>query len=121
MLGCRRMVVNDGGTEALTCCPMPSASGEFPGRDATADIADDSRSQDDIGKRNLKGKNGDERRRRYRPEHGVFERAQADAIGSEDHNGGYRRLDSIEDSRYRGHIAEGEINPGERDQDEERR
>ncbi|MNY82538.1 hypothetical protein D3C86_2247080 [compost metagenome] len=36
-------------------------------------------------------------------------------------NGGDRRLDAVEQPGYHGHLAEGDIHPGQGDQDEQRR
>ncbi len=73
------------------------------------------------GKGTLQEEYGDERRRGNCPQRRVLERPRADAVRSEHHDRGDRRLDAVEEACHRRHFTECEIDPGERDQDEERR
>ena len=84
-------------------------------------VADDPRRQDDVGEGDVQREDGHEGRRRDGPQDAVAQGPGADAPGGEDHDGGDRRLDPVEDARHHRHVAIGQIDPGQGDQDAERR
>ena len=51
---------------------MAAADGEFAGRDASADVADHARREDDRGKRHVEREDRDERRRGDHPQRRRF-------------------------------------------------
>ena len=51
----------------------------------------------------------------------VFQRARADAVSREQHDGGHSRLDAVEDAGYHRQVAERHVDPRQHDQDQQRR
>ena len=116
------MVIDNGRAIAFVRCAMAAACLEFFRAQAAAEVADELPAASTItGKGRLKAKIATNAAAAMRPQHAVFKRARADALGSEQHNGGDRRLDAIEDAGHRWQIAKGQINPGQRNQDKQRR
>ena len=113
-----RVVVDDRRTIALAGCAVPAAGGELARGQAPADGADDAGCQHDVREGDLESEDGDEGRGADRPQHAVLERARADAVRGEYDNGGDRRLDAVEDARHQRHLAEHQIDPGQRHQEE---
>ncbi len=100
---------------------MTTAGAEPPGSDASAEHADDAGRQHDIGEGHVQGEDGDEGGRGNGPQHAVAQGARADAPGGEHHDGGHRRLDAVEYAGHHRHVAEGQVDPGQRNQDRQRR
>src|ERR1051326_7953849 len=96
---------------------VAAARREFFGRIASAEIADDAGGDDDRRKGQAQREDGDERGDRDRPQPGVLQRARADAVRGRDHDGDHRRLDAVEHAGDHRHVAPGEVDPRERDED----
>ncbi len=115
------MVIDERGTVGLVGCPVPAAGPEPVRGDAAADKADHAGRQHDVGEGHVQRKDGDKGGCGHGPQHPVIERPGANAVGGKHDDGGYRGLDAIQHPGHHGHIAEGQVDPGQRDQDRERR
>jgi len=117
----RRVIVYQRRTKAIPCFAVSAAGGEFFRCDPATGITNHSRRQHDRGKRYIEREDPKKRRSRYRPQYAVLQGARTNAISGKQYDGGDRRLDTVENSRHRRHVAEGEINPRQEYQDEQRR
>ena len=117
----RRVVVDQRRAVAPVGCAMAAADGELVGREPAADVADDPGADDDQREGQLEREDRNECRGGDRPQHAVLERARADAVGGEHHDRRDCRLDAVQNSGDRRHVAERHVDPRQRDQDEKRR
>ncbi|KAG0755171.1 hypothetical protein G6F24_012011 [Rhizopus arrhizus] len=69
----------------------------------------------------IEGEDGHERGAGDGPQPVVLQGTRADAMGRLQHDGGHRRLDAVEDPGHQRHVAEGDVEPGQDDQDQQRR
>jgi hypothetical protein len=116
--GCRRIVIDEGRAIACFRRTVAGASRKYPGQVLPANVADDPGCKDDGGERRVERKNRDERSRSKRPERGMLERPLRDAPRRGEHDRHHCRLDAVEDSRHQRHVAVGDVDPGQGDQDE---
>ena len=99
---------------------MPAARLEFVRHKFATEHAQHGRAQHDVRERDVERKYRNERGGRNRPQHRVSQRARADAVGREQHDGSNGGLDAVEQSSHGGQVAERQIDPGQPDQDEQR-
>ena len=117
----RRVVVDQRRAEALLRGAVAGAGREHLRRRARADGADQRGGGDDRRERHVEGEDRDEGRRREAPHPAVLQRARADAVRGVQDDRGDRRLEAIEHAGDERHVAEAQVDPGQRDQDRERR
>jgi hypothetical protein len=99
---------------------MP-ARPEFLRRQSTAEITNHRRTQHDQRERHIERKNRGKRRRRNRPQPIVLQRPRTDAMRRLHDNGRHRRLDPVKQPGDHRHFTEGDIEPRQENQDEQRR
>ncbi|MCY1235043.1 hypothetical protein D9M72_476470 [compost metagenome] len=99
---------------------MAAAEREHLGRPSRAEVADEAGGQHDRRKRRIEREDGDEGRGGDAPHPPVLQRAAADAVRRVQHQRGDRRLDAVEDAGHHRHVAEAQVDPRQRDEDEQR-
>jgi hypothetical protein len=100
---------------------VPSAGAESVWRDSSSDEANEACGKDDPRKRDPEGKSGDERGDGDGPEERVAQRPRTNPVGREHNDRSYRRLDPVQDAGDGRDVTEREIDPRERDEEEQRR
>src|SRR5574343_535554 len=117
----RRVVVDQRPAIRLVSLAMAAPGLELLRRDTTADVADQGRRRDDGREWHITGEDGDERGGRNRPQHVVLQGARTDPMRRLYHDGGNGRLDTVEQPGDQRHLAKGDIDPGQGNENEERR
>ncbi len=121
VFGCRRVVVDQRRGMGVLRGAVAATGAEGGRRQASAHIADHGCRADDEREGQAEREDGDEGGAGDRPQRVVLQRARADAVGRLHHDGGDRRLDAVEQPGHQWHVAKGDVEPGQRDQDEQRR
>ena len=121
MSGRRRVVVDQCRAIVALLRHMPAADGEMLRRQTPADKAGQCRAKHDQRERHFKGEDGDKGRRRNRPQPVVLQHPRADALRRLQDDGRHRRFDAVEQSGHQRLLAIGDVQPGQSDQDEQRR
>ncbi len=116
----RGVIVDQCRTEGLVLV-IVAAQAEFFRYPATAQVTDDGGTQHDQREGHVEGEYRGERRRGDRPQPIVLECAGADPVGGMHHDCRYRWLDAVENARHYRHFAKGDVQPGQRDENEQRR
>jgi len=116
-----RVVVDERRPVALLGAAVSSAKREHLWPAARAEVSDQSSGKHDRGERCVEGEDRDKRRRGDAPHPSVLQRPRADAVGRMQHQRGDGRLDAVEETRHHGHITEAQVDPAQRDEDEQRR
>ena len=99
---------------------MGAAGPELARRHAATDEADDGCGEHDQREGQLEREDRDEGSRGDPPQHIVLQRARANAMRRLHDDRRDRRLDTVEQSGDQRHIAEDQVDPRQRDEDEQR-
>ena len=121
MLGRRRIVVDHRGCVRANLCRMCTPDRKCRGRDPSSDITHQRRAEDDHRKGNGERKNRDKSERRDDPQRGMLQRARSDAPRRLQHDRNDCGLDAVEHAAYRRHVAIRHVQPGQADEQHERR
>jgi hypothetical protein len=116
----RRVVVDERG-RAASVRLVRGLAHERARQQASAERAERCRRHHDCRKRHAERVDRDERGGRHEPQHGMAQRAGADAPGRVQHDGDHRGLHAVQRGRDDRHVAVGDVEPRQRDQDDDRR
>ena len=120
-VGRRRIVVDHRGCVRANLCRMCTPDRKCRGRDPPSDITHQRRAEDDHRKGNGKSKNRDKRESRDDPQRGMLQRPRSDAPRRLQHDRNDGGLDAVEHAAYRRHVAIRHVQPGQADEQHERR
>ncbi len=116
-----RVIVDDSGPDILLRAGVAPTRPEPVRRHPAADVADDAGDEHDERERQVQREDGHESAGRNCPQPGVLQGARTDPVSRMYHQRGHRGLDAVEEAGHDRHIAEGHVDPRQRNQDEQRR
>jgi hypothetical protein len=116
----RRVVVDQRRAVRLRRRAVSGAEGKLLRQQAAPDHTEQRRTEQDGWERQPQGEDADERRRGNRPQQTVLQRPRTNAPGGMRHDRGHRRLDAIEGAGHEQGLAVGYVQPGQRDQYQQR-